>query len=43
VADLLGDALPWGSLAISSIVVVVMFVVGCLYFRHVEESFADII
>jgi lipopolysaccharide transport system permease protein len=42
-ATVLGTMLPWGSLAISSAVVVVMFVVGCLYFRHVEESFADII
>ncbi len=42
-AALLGDILPWGSLGISALVSAVMFVVGCLYFRHVEDSFADII
>jgi lipopolysaccharide transport system permease protein len=34
---------PWGPLAISAVAVVVVFVLGCLYFRKVEDRFADII
>ena len=40
---LLGSALDWYSLANSASVGVTMLVVGCLYFRRVERSFADII
>jgi lipopolysaccharide transport system permease protein len=39
----LGSPVPWNHLALSAVCVVVMFVVGCLYFRKVEDSFADII
>jgi lipopolysaccharide transport system permease protein len=39
----LGGELPWTMLGYSSLGVVVAFVIGCLYFRHVEDSFADII
>jgi len=39
----LGGPMPWDMLACSAITVVVMFVVGCLYFRKVEDGFADII
>jgi lipopolysaccharide transport system permease protein len=42
-AAVLGDILPWGALGASAVVTAVMFVIGCLYFRHVEDSFADII
>ena len=42
-AAVLGGDLPWGSFGMSTLVVMAMFVIGCLYFRHVEESFADII
>jgi len=42
-AAVLGSAVPWGSLAVSAAAVVLLFVVGCLYFRRVESSFADII
>lgn len=39
----LGGALDWYSLAISAAASIVLFVMGCLYFRRVERSFADII
>jgi lipopolysaccharide transport system permease protein len=42
-AATLGGELPWKSLMYSSIGSVLFFVVGCLYFRRVEDSFADII
>ena len=38
---LLGGAIPWESLAISAAAAVLLFVVGCLYFRRVEDEFAD--
>jgi lipopolysaccharide transport system permease protein len=40
-ACLLGGAIPWESLAISAAVAVGIFVLGCLYFRKVEDEFAD--
>jgi lipopolysaccharide transport system permease protein len=39
----LGGAIPWDQVAVSSVSVVVLFVAGCLYFRKVEDGFADII
>ncbi len=39
----LGGPIPWGHLALSTAVVVLVFLAGCLYFRRVEDGFADII
>jgi lipopolysaccharide transport system permease protein len=39
----LGQALPWGELGMSVLVAGILVAAGCLYFRRVEESFADII
>jgi lipopolysaccharide transport system permease protein len=39
----LGGPIPWAGLAIGSACVVAAFLLGCLYFRKVEDSFADII
>lgn len=39
----LGLPVDWYSLVVSGSVAVAAFVVGCLYFRRVERSFADII
>ena len=39
----LGTPIPWRELGISSACTVLVFVVGCLYFRRVEDGFADII
>ena len=42
-AAALGGPMPWQSLAFSSAGSAAAFVLGCLYFRRVEDSFADII
>jgi lipopolysaccharide transport system permease protein len=39
----LGQALPWDQLAVSTVTAVVLFVLGCLYFRRVEDTFPDVI
>jgi lipopolysaccharide transport system permease protein len=39
----LGGPIPWGQVAVSSVVVVIVFLAGCFYYRKVEDSFADII
>lgn len=39
----LGGPIPWEMLGVSTVVVAGLFVVGCLYFRKVEDGFADII
>jgi lipopolysaccharide transport system permease protein len=39
----LGREVDWIGLALSASVVVVVFLAGCLYFRRVEDSFADVI
>jgi lipopolysaccharide transport system permease protein len=39
----LGSPLDWYSLAVSAGVTVLMLLAGCLYFRRVEATFADII
>jgi lipopolysaccharide transport system permease protein len=42
-AAMLGGAIPWGPLASASTVSVASLLIGCLYFRNVERSFADVI
>jgi lipopolysaccharide transport system permease protein len=42
-AALFGQDLPWLGLAQATGLVLIAFVVGCFYFRRVEDSFADII
>jgi lipopolysaccharide transport system permease protein len=39
----LGGPIPWRDLAASASIIVVLFYAGCLYFRRVEDRFADII
>jgi homopolymeric O-antigen transport system permease protein len=39
----LGTAIDWPLLALSAAVSILVFTVGCFYFRKVEDSFADII
>jgi lipopolysaccharide transport system permease protein len=38
-----GGAIAWNHLALSAASVAVLFLIGCLYFRKVEDNFADII
>jgi len=40
---MLGGPIAWTSLAIAATASLVLFFVGCLYFRSVEDSFSDII
>lgn len=42
-AAVLGGPLPWQSLAYSAAGAAAAFILGCLYFRRVEDSFADVI
>ncbi len=42
-ASTLGGDLPWRELGFSTVTIVAVFVAGCVYFRRVEDSFADII
>ncbi len=42
-AAVVGGPIPWTMLGWSTLGVTVSFLVGCLYFRRVEDSFADII
>lgn len=42
-AALLGGPVPWGGLAVAAAVAVLTFLAGCLYFRKVEDRFADIV
>jgi len=42
-ASILGGPIAWGQLGIATAAVVVVFLGGCLYFRKVEDGFADII
>ena len=34
---------PWESLGIGGGVIAILLVIGCVYFRRVEDSFADVI
>lgn len=38
-----GEPLPWKYLAVSGLAAILLVLVGCLYFRKVEDSFADLI
>jgi lipopolysaccharide transport system permease protein len=40
---MLGGAIDWDALAVSGIVGMILLLVGCFYFRRVEQDFADII
>jgi lipopolysaccharide transport system permease protein len=40
-ASVLGGDIAWGQVGISTAAAVALFVLGCLYFRKVEDSFAD--
>src|SRR5271157_692738 len=42
-ASVLGGPVPWGPLAVALAAVALAFLLGCLYFRRVEDTFADII
>lgn len=42
-AAILGGAIPWAQLAASSVLAVLLFLVGCFCFRKVEDGFADMI
>jgi lipopolysaccharide transport system permease protein len=42
-AATLCGTIPWAEVGISALVSLGLFVLGCLYFRRVESSFADII
>jgi lipopolysaccharide transport system permease protein len=42
-AAILGQNLPWESLALSTLVAGLLCLVGAIYFRYVEDSFADVI
>jgi lipopolysaccharide transport system permease protein len=39
----LGGPIPWGPTGLAAALVAIVFLLGCLYFRKVEDSFADII
>lgn len=42
-AAMLGGPIAWGHLALAAAVCFALFFIGCLYFRKVEDSFADVI
>jgi lipopolysaccharide transport system permease protein len=42
-AATLGGPIPWSQLGLATAAVVVVFLAGCLYFRKLEDGFADII
>jgi lipopolysaccharide transport system permease protein len=42
-ACLLGGPIPWLELGISTVGAISLFVIGCLYYRKVEDNFADLI
>ncbi len=42
-AALLGQPIPWDMLGFSAVMALVFFLVGCFYFRRMEDSFADVI
>jgi len=42
-AVLLDQSVPWAMLGFSILMSIVFFLLGCIYFRRVEDSFADVI
>jgi lipopolysaccharide transport system permease protein len=42
-AAILGREIDWLGLTLATLEVVIVFLAGCLYFRRVEDSFADLI
>ena len=42
-AAILGGEVLWSDVAVSGAAALAMLIAGCLYFRKVEDSFADII
>ncbi|HET6575596.1 MAG TPA: ABC transporter permease [Fimbriiglobus sp.] len=42
-AGLLGGPIPWAGLGVAAVGALVLLAVGCLYFRKVEDRFADIV
>jgi lipopolysaccharide transport system permease protein len=42
-ASLLGGPIPWDAVGIAALVSFGLFLAGCLYFRQVEDAFADVI
>lgn len=42
-AALLDQDIPWRDLGFSAVMALVFFLVGCFYFRRMEDSFADVI
>jgi lipopolysaccharide transport system permease protein len=42
-AALLGGSVPWGQVALAACWAIPIFLLGCGYFRTVEDSFADVI
>lgn len=42
-ASVLGGPIPWGHVILSAAVCIALFLTGCLYFRKVEDNFADVI
>lgn len=42
-AATLGGPIPWGPLGVAAALIATLLVAGCLYFRKVEDDFADII
>jgi lipopolysaccharide transport system permease protein len=42
-AAVLGEPIAWGPVALTAGLSALLFLAGCLYFRRVEDSFADVI
>jgi len=42
-ASLLGGPIPWADVGVAAALSAALFLGGCLYFRKVEDSFADVI
>jgi lipopolysaccharide transport system permease protein len=42
-AALFNQPIPWDLLGSAVVLILIVFVVGCFYFRRVEDSFADIV
>jgi lipopolysaccharide transport system permease protein len=42
-AAMFNEPIPWNMLFAAAVPVVLVFIVGCLYFRRVEDSFADVV